>query len=46
VHKLLSIQKIFGADLIAHSGFNAELLASFCQLADNPDVATAPQIGA
>jgi fructuronate reductase len=45
VHNLLSIQKIFGTDLIAHAGFQAELLAGFCQLAQNPDVATAPQIG-
>jgi fructuronate reductase len=44
VHNLLSIQKIFGTDLIAHAGFKAELLAGFCQLADNPDVATAPQV--
>lgn len=44
VHNLLSIQKIFGTDLIGHAGFVAELQASFCELARNPEVATAPQI--
>jgi fructuronate reductase len=46
VRSLLSIQNIFGADLISHAGFQAELLSGFCLLARNPDVATAPQIGA
>ncbi len=41
---LLSIQKIFGTDLIGHSGFKAELLTAFCALANQPDVATARQI--
>jgi fructuronate reductase len=44
VDSLLSLQKIFGTDLAAHAGFKAELLAGFCQLAKNPEVATAPQI--
>ena len=41
---MLSLDKIFGTDLLAHAGFKAELLAGFCQLARNPDVATATQI--
>lgn len=44
VHSLLSIQKIFGSDLIQHSGFVAELERAFVQLANNPDVATAEAI--
>jgi fructuronate reductase len=44
VHNLLSIQKIFGTDLAQHPGVEAELLAGFCLLANNPDVLTASQI--
>ena len=44
VHGLLSIQKIFGTDLAQHEEFTAELLAAFSQLAQNPEVATAPQV--
>jgi fructuronate reductase len=44
IDSLLSLQTIFGTDLAAHAGFKAELLERFCQLAQNPDVATAPQI--
>ncbi len=44
MRNLLSIQKIFGTDLIGNAGFVAELEAGFCQLAQNPEVATASQI--
>ena len=44
IDSLLSIQKIFGTDLAAHAGFKADLLAGFCELAQNPEVSTAPQI--
>jgi mannitol-1-phosphate/altronate dehydrogenase len=44
VLNMLSLDKIFGTDLLAHAGFKAELLAGFCNLARNPDVATATQI--
>lgn len=44
VRNLLSIQKIFGTDLIDHAGFVAELQAGFIDLAKNPEVATASQI--
>ncbi len=44
VRNMLSIQKIFGTDLIGNAGFVAELEAGFCQLAQNPEVATASQI--
>ena len=44
VRNLLSIQKIFGTDLIQNTGFVTELQAGFIDLAKNPDVATASQI--
>ena len=44
VHSLLSIQKIFGTDLMQHADFVAELQAGFCDLARNAEVATAAQI--
>lgn len=44
IDSLLSLQRIFGTDLANHSGFKAELLAGFCQLAKDPQVTTAPQI--
>jgi len=44
VRNLLSIQKVFGADLIGNASFVAELQAGFTDLARNPDVATATQI--
>jgi len=44
VRSLLSIQKVFGTDLIGNASFVAELQAGFTDLARNPDVATAIQI--
>ncbi len=44
VRNLLSIQRIFGTDLAQNTGFQAELLAGFCLLANNPDVVTASEI--
>jgi fructuronate reductase len=44
VHNLLSIQKIFGTDLVQHEGFKADVLAGFGLLANNPDVDTASQV--
>jgi len=44
IDKLLGLDKIFGSDLKLNSGFKAELLTGFSQLAANPQVATAPQI--
>ena len=44
VRSLLSIQKIFGTDLIAHDGFVAELTTAFERLARDPQVATAPNL--
>lgn len=44
VEKLLALEKIFGSDLKANSGFKAELLDGFRQLAAHSQVATAPQI--
>lgn len=44
VDDLLSLEKIFGTDLAGHAGFKAELLAGFCRLANDPNVATATQI--
>lgn len=44
VRNLLSIQKIFGTDLINNAAFVAELQAGFIELAKNPAVATAAQI--
>jgi fructuronate reductase len=44
VRSLLSIQKVFGTDLIGNASFVAELQAGFTDLARNPDVATATQI--
>ena len=44
VDRLLKLEKIFGKDLVTHAGFKAELLAAFCRLARNPEVATAPEI--
>jgi len=44
VRNLLSIQRIFGTDLINNTGFVAELQAGFIDLAKNPEVATATQI--
>ncbi|MBK9444147.1 MAG: mannitol dehydrogenase family protein [Comamonadaceae bacterium] len=44
VRNLLSIQNIFGTDLISNTGFVAELEAGFCQLAQDPEVATASQV--
>jgi len=46
VDNLLSIEKIFGADLPANTAFRAELLGKFVELAKNPAVATAGQIKA
>jgi hypothetical protein len=34
----------FDTDRLANARFKAELQADFCQLAKNPEVATAPQI--
>lgn len=44
VGNLLALDKIFGADLAANAVFRAELLGAFRELAENPAVATAPQI--
>jgi fructuronate reductase len=44
IDRLLSIDKIFGKDLLAHAGFKAEVLAGFYLLANDPDVVTASQI--
>jgi len=45
VGNMLSIQKIFGTDLIQQTAFVAELVHAFAQLADHPDVATAEALG-
>ena len=44
VGHLLSLEKIFGPDLPAHTAFRAELLGQFIALARHPAVATASQI--
>ena len=44
VGNLLRIPKIFGEDLPANTAFCAEVLGKFRELAQNPAVATAPQI--
>ncbi len=44
VRNLLLIHKIFGTDLIDNASVVAELQAGFCELAQNPEVATASQI--
>lgn len=44
VRHLLSIQKIFGVDLVANSGFVSELQHAFVTLAKRPEVATAEPI--
>ena len=45
VEHLLGLEKIFGRDLPQHAGFRQELLAKFVELAKNPLVQTACQIG-
>lgn len=42
--KLLSIDKIFGTDLLTHAGFKAELLTGYALLGKNPDVIVASQL--
>lgn len=44
VDNLLGLDKIFGSDLKTNSGFKAELLDGWRQLAAHPQVAAAPQI--
>ncbi|MCM2341802.1 MAG: mannitol dehydrogenase family protein, partial [Rhodoferax sp.] len=44
IDNLLGLDKIFGSDLKANSGFKAELLDGFRRLAAHPEVATAPQL--
>jgi fructuronate reductase len=44
VGHLLEIPEIFGEDLPANAAFRAEVLGKFRELAQNPAVATAPQI--
>ena len=46
VDNLLALDKIFGADLPAHTAFRAELLGKFIELARNRDVGTAELIQA
>lgn len=44
IEKLLSIDKIFGTDLLTHAGFKAELLTGYALLGKNPDVIVASQL--
>lgn len=44
IEKLLSIDKIFGTDLLTHAGFKAELLTGYSLLGKNPDVVASQRL--